>query len=61
MAKSLMVEEESGVITRTRHQHNGYYAGDFTEVPFRELLMTTFQRPRSGSDSWWRTETTVTG
>jgi hypothetical protein len=42
MAKSLTIEEESGVITGTRHQHNGYYAGDFTEVPFRELQMTTF-------------------
>jgi hypothetical protein len=44
MAKSLTIEEESGVITGTRHRHNGYYAGDFTHVPFRELRLTTFAR-----------------
>ena len=33
MCKPLIVEEESGVITRTRHPHNGYYAGDFSRVP----------------------------
>ena len=52
MAKSLTIEEESGVITGTRHQHNGYYAGDFTEVPFRELQMTTFHTARARSDSY---------
>lgn len=30
-----MVEEESGTSTWIhRHTHNGYYAGDFTDVPF---------------------------
>ena len=36
MCKPLIVEEESGVITRTRHPHNGYYAGDFSSVPRRD-------------------------
>ena len=29
MATSLVVEDERGTYTRTRHPHNGYYAGDF--------------------------------
>ena len=32
MAKSLVIEEESGTCTGTPHPHNGYYAGDFTNV-----------------------------
>ena len=37
MAKQRILEEESGVSTPThpRHPHDGYYAGDFTNVPFR--------------------------
>lgn len=36
MARQRIVEEESGTSTRSHHQHthNGYYAGDFTDVPF---------------------------
>jgi hypothetical protein len=34
MGTSLMVEEECGTVTRTRHPHPGYYAGDFSGVPF---------------------------
>ena len=36
MAKQRMVEEESGTSTwiHRQHTHNGYYAGDFTDVPF---------------------------
>jgi len=45
MSKSRIVEEESGVITRGRHPHNGYYAGDFSGVQFRELC-TTYVAPR---------------
>ena len=32
---SHVVEEESGTFApRTPHPHNGYYAGDFSTVPF---------------------------
>jgi hypothetical protein len=35
MAASLFIEEESGTYTtRPRHPHNGYYAGDFSRVPW---------------------------
>ena len=43
------VEEESGyLVPRARHPHNGYYAGDFSAVPFEApdlsfLLTTTAQ------------------
>jgi hypothetical protein len=34
---SHIVEEESGTfVARPQHAHNGYYAGDFSTVPFRE-------------------------
>ena len=39
-----MVEEEQGTFTRTAHRHNGYYAGDFSEVPMatpRQLAALT--------------------
>lgn len=33
---SHIVEEETGTTTpRSRHPHNGYYAGDFSAVPFQ--------------------------
>lgn len=33
MAASLFIEEESGTCTgRSRHPHNGYYAGDFSQT-----------------------------
>jgi hypothetical protein len=40
------VEEESGsLVPRPRHPHNGYYAGDFSAVPFEapdlSYLLTT--------------------
>jgi hypothetical protein len=46
-----IVEQESGTYTsRSTHRHNGYYAGDFSSVPFnppdlRTLLALT--RPTS--------------
>ena len=46
MSKSLIIEEESGVITRGRHPHNGYYAGDFSGGQVRELR-TTYVAPRA--------------
>ena len=33
MAAALMIEEESGTWTGSLHPHNGYYAGDFSDVP----------------------------
>jgi hypothetical protein len=33
MAASLIIEEESGTWTGSIHPHNGYYAGDFSDVP----------------------------
>jgi hypothetical protein len=33
MAASLTIESESGTWTGSRHPHNGYYAGDFSDVP----------------------------
>ena len=42
-----IIEEESGTSTpRSAHPHNGYYAGDFSSVPFkrpdlRQLLAVT--------------------
>ena len=34
MAASLNIEQESGTYTAGfRHQHNGYYAGDFSQTP----------------------------
>jgi hypothetical protein len=35
MARSLVIEEESGTYTGRRHPHNGYYAGDFSTQPVR--------------------------
>jgi hypothetical protein len=33
-----IVEEESGsFVPRHHHSHNGYYAGDFSAVPFTSL------------------------
>jgi hypothetical protein len=34
---SHIVEEESGTfVPRPEHPHNGYYAGDFSTVPFQQ-------------------------
>ena len=34
MASERIIEEESGTYSGTfRHPHNGYYAGDFSQVP----------------------------
>ena len=33
---TLIVEEERGTyVARSQHAHNGYYAGDFSTVPFQ--------------------------
>jgi len=31
MAASRFIEQETGTYTGFRHQHNGYYAGDFSQ------------------------------
>ena len=33
MAAALILEQESGIWTGSSHPHNGYYAGDFSDVP----------------------------
>jgi hypothetical protein len=40
MAASLIIEEESGTCAGKHHQHNGYYAGDFSEVPMPTRSMS---------------------
>ena len=35
MAASMIVEIESGTCAGIRNRHNGYYAGDFSDVPRR--------------------------
>lgn len=49
---SHIVEKESGThVPRRDHPHNGYYAGDFSAVPFTapdiRVLLT------AGSDAVW--------
>jgi hypothetical protein len=44
MAASRIIEEETGTWSGLRHKHNGYYAGDFSDAPFRPLA------PLAGSD-----------
>lgn len=45
MAKSVSIEEESGIFTRNPRRHNGYYAGDFSRQqpadPWRTLHLPT--------------------
>ena len=37
-----IVEEVSGTYTpRSAHPHNGYYAGDFSRVPFKQPDLRT--------------------
>jgi hypothetical protein len=33
MAAALILEQDSGTWTGSTHPHNGYYAGDFSDVP----------------------------
>ena len=33
-----VIEEESGTATRYRCKHDGYWSGDFSQVPFRSPL-----------------------
>jgi hypothetical protein len=51
MAASLITEEESGTYrARPRHQHNGYYAGDFSGQPLRRM---TFKEGHYTTDIVW--------
>lgn len=37
-----VIEEETGTYApRSRHPHNGYYAGDFSSVPFQRPDLPT--------------------
>jgi hypothetical protein len=43
-----IVEEEQGTFTGTARRHNGYFAGDFSEVPMatpRQLAALTALQP----------------
>jgi hypothetical protein len=45
-----IIEEESGTYTPPRvHAHNGYYAGDFSSVPFRQPDLRALVVPTRGS------------
>jgi hypothetical protein len=50
MCSRLISEHDSGVIRTRIHPHNGYYAGDFSDVPVatpRQLAaVTALDRPR---------------
>ena len=46
MAASRIIEEETGTWSGPRHKHNGYYAGDFSDAPFRPLVPITGSNPR---------------
>ena len=38
MAAARIIEHDSGIYrARQEHPHNGYYAGDFSDVPFRPM------------------------
>jgi hypothetical protein len=56
MAKQRMIEEETGISTRIhrQHTHNGYFAGDFTDVPFLDPQdpVRTFVRRSDPAVRW---------
>jgi hypothetical protein len=52
---SYVVEEEHGTYTGSRHQHNGYYAGDFSSTPMatpEQLAAIARMRPADPARSW---------
>lgn len=59
MAASLIIEQEQGTYVGSRHAHNGYYAGDFSQTrPLREPLRLTptvrgdsLDRPATNSEA----------
>ena len=44
MAASRIIEEETGT-SGLRHKHNGYYAGDFSDAPYRPLVPVSGSKP----------------
>ena len=48
MAASIAIEEESGVLARRVHSHNGYYAGDFASP--HHLAPAAWQTPIAAFD-----------
>jgi hypothetical protein len=47
MARTLIIEVESGTCTGSRHHHNGYYAGDFSTRPIPTDLTALSRRQGS--------------
>ena len=55
---SRIIEQESGTFTGRLHQHNGYYAGDFSD-PSYETHSKEARHHRTGPDaagSWNRSQ-----
>ena len=47
---SHIVEEERGpFVPRLQHTHNGYYAGDFSAVPFRAIYLRSLLSHRENA------------
>jgi hypothetical protein len=45
-----IIEEESGTYApKSVHPHNGYYAGDFSSVPFRQPDLRTLAALTQGA------------
>jgi hypothetical protein len=54
MAASLIIEQDQGTYVGSRHSHNGYYAGDFSQPRYPAVVpsagvLTTSRRSRAGS------------
>lgn len=41
MAASIVIETEQGTCAGFVHQHSGYYAGDFSQVPINVAWLQT--------------------
>ena len=55
MAASLFIEEESGTYTaRSRHPHNGYYAGDFSQSSRADSELRTADVERRDLPRAWQ-------
>jgi hypothetical protein len=55
MTEMFTIEEESGTYTGSRHRHNGYYAGDFSQTRVRtprELMALANLRPPTSSSTY---------
>jgi len=43
MAASIPIETEQGTYVGSEHLHNGYYAGDFSQVPIHVVRPEAFR------------------